>query len=146
MEDYPGLRLVQWCRALPPDYGVSIAHLYLICSAPDVSPLFLEREHIWREFEATLTRDDIPLRMAARALSAAATISFVLDCLAAGNRPLQSLALPLEQGRKPLADGRAWRELAESFAGLTDRLVNANLVGDWLRAALGQMADPSAET
>lgn len=135
MSEFPGALLFRWCYNLPTDCGLRLAHLYLICTAPDMTPFFLEGGAIWQEFRSTLEKPDIPARMAARVCSAMAVLEFLVKRLALGQRlpahsPLAGPVVPAE------APEGVWREIAESLAELSARHCGREPVSQWLESAL----------
>jgi hypothetical protein len=137
---YPGEYLLQWCFNLPPGYGVYIAHLYLICTEKDMSPLFLDECGIRREFQNNILREDLPIRMAVRLTSAMSAIAFILECLANGDQVPTGVDTTGHQ-KNPSARRQAWREVADSFELLSQRLCGPSHVADWLRRALNGEPD-----
>lgn len=137
MLEYPGSYIVRWCRNLPPEHGLSLAHLFLIVTAKDMTPMFLEGEAIWREFALALTREDVPVRMAARVVSAAATLGFLLDCLARGQDG-PAAGFPVILGGHPArpVGAEAWAEIAASCRELEKRLCGPEQAALWLQSAL----------
>ena len=133
MLEYPGSYIVRWCRNLPPEHGLSLAHLYLIVTARDMTPMFLEGEAIWREFALSLTREDVPVRMAARCVAAVGTLGFLLDCLAKGqNGP--AAGFPVILGGTPArpVGAEAWELIAASCRELAARLCGPEQSARWL--------------
>lgn len=137
MLEYPGSYIVRWCRNLPPEYGLSLAHLYLIVTARDMTPMFLEGEAIWGEFAAALTREDVPVRMAARVPAAIATLGFLLDCLA-GGQDGPAAGFPIILGGHPArpVGAQAWGEIAASCRELGERLCGPEQSAKWLDEVL----------
>lgn len=137
MLEYPGSYIVRWCRNLPPEHGLSLAHLYLIVTAKDMTPMFLEGEDIWRGFAAALTREDVPVRMAARVVSAAATLGFLLDCLEKGQDG-PAAGFPVILGGNPArpVGAQAWALIAESCRELRQRLCGPEHAARWLEETL----------
>jgi hypothetical protein len=140
MSEFPGALLFRWCYNLPTGYGLRLAHLYLICTAPDMTPFFLEGGAIWQDFRSTLEKPDIPARMAVRACSAMAVLEFLLERLALGQRmpadsPLAGLMVPAD------APEGVWREIAESLTELAARHCGSEQVSQWLERALQEASD-----
>lgn len=137
MPEYPGTYLVRWCYNLPQGYGLALAHLYLIVTAGDMTPMFLEGDAIWREFSARMGREDVPVRMAARCVSAVATMSFMLECLSQG---MEGPARGFPAGAAGVAPERmaaeTWTEIARSCGELSARLCGPAQVAQWLAGAL----------
>lgn len=137
MTEYPGSYIVRWCRNLPPEHGVSLAHLYLIVTARDMTPMFLEGEEIWREFASAMTREDVPVRMAARVVSAMATLVFLLDCLAKGpDGPAAGFPVMLAGHAARPVGAQAWEEIAASCRELSERLCGPEHAARWLDGVL----------
>ena len=137
MAEFPGTYLFRWCYNLPQGYGLCLAHLYLICTARDVSPLFLEGDDIWREFQNKMMKEDIPVRMAVRLATAMSAIAFILDCLANGDRTSAG-AFPISVDHLPTqgAGSQIWQELAQSLEELSRKLCGPQHAAEWLRRTL----------
>lgn len=139
MSEYPGAYLVRWCYNLPQDYGLSLAHLYLILTAQDMAPMFLEGEGIWREFNARMTKEDVPVRMAARCIAAVSIFGFLLDCLTQGQDGL-SRSFPQGMGMGHIAPSlrgsEVWADIARSCRELSEQLCGAEQVARWLAEVL----------
>lgn len=138
MTDYPGDYLIRWCRNLPAGYGVSLAHLYLICTGHDVSPLFLEGDEIWREFQNKMSGEDIPVRMAVRLVTAMSALSFILGCVASGGSIKEGGAFSHVLSRLDDRDAgnNAWLEITLSFEKLSETLCGPQHVTAWLEHVL----------
>ena len=134
---FPGTYLVRWCYNLPAGCGIYIAHLYLLCTATDMSPLFLEGNDIWREFQNKIERADMPIRMAVTLTSAMSSISFILKYLASLDMPSAvAFPVPLSTPRPTVAGSQVWLELAESLEELSQKLCGPQHVAQWLRDSL----------
>lgn len=135
MAAFPGNLLIRWFRNLPPDYGLSLAHLCLICTAQDMTPLFLEGEAIWNAFQNTLLKEDLPVRMAVQLCSTMATVDFVLRCMVGGVSVSPAVCMP--QGADAASTPAAvWGEVALSFKQLQERLCGPEQAAAWLQVAL----------
>lgn len=133
MTEYPGDYLIRWCRNLPAGYGVSLAHLYLICTGRDMSPLFLEGDEIWREFQNVITAQDIPVRMAVRLATAMSAFSFILGCVARGGRMSEGGAFSQVLSQIDAhAGGNTWLEIVQSFEMLSEKLCGQQHIAAWL--------------
>lgn len=135
MEAFPGNLLIRWFRNLPRDYGLSLAHIYLICTAQDMAPLFLEGESIWREFQNTLLKEDLPVRMAVRLCSTTTTVDFILRCMIGGVSVSPAICIP-GSADAASTQAAAWGEIALSFWQLQERLCGPEQAAAWLRGAL----------
>jgi hypothetical protein len=145
MNPFPGEHLVRWCLALPPELGLYVAHLHLICTGRDLSPLFLDAAGIRNEFQKTVLRPDIPVRMAVNVSTTMASISFVLGCLASVERAPEGGVFPAPPGgARPSAERAVWLELLSSFAKLEDTLCSQKRIAAWLREELARQAAEAA--
>lgn len=148
MNPFPGEHLVRWCLALPPELGLYVAHLHLICTGRDLSPLFLDAAGIRNEFQKTVLRTDIPVRMAVNVSTTLASISFVLGCLASVERAPEGgvFPAPLGQDTRPSAERAVWLELLASFAKLAETLCSQERIAAWLREELARQAAQAAQS
>lgn len=147
MNPFPGEYLVRWCLGLPEQFGLYVAHLHLICTARDLSPLFLDAAGIRSEFQKAVLRPDIPVRMAVNVAASLASIGFILGCLCSVERGAEGLfPAPLGQDTRPSAERAAWLELARSFEKLEATLCSHERIACWLREELARQAAQAAGT
>lgn len=136
MTEFPGLTLARWMRALPPACGLCLAHLHLMASGADLSPLFLEAPAILRSFEAALLKEDLPVRMAVRLVSTVASLDFLLARLASA---AEAKGMPPARSDLPPAPAPGempWPQLARDFSARAELHFGPEQAARWLRQAL----------
>jgi len=132
---HPGNALLQWLNEIHPGHARCLAHLYLICTARDLGPFFLEGQAVMDEFAGELMHEDMPARVAARLVSTGAVLSFIFHCTQVGDH----LALGEVASRYATSTGQygpLWRQTADSWNEFLEQRYSHQHISEWLRETL----------
>lgn len=112
---HPGNVLLQWFSTIHPGHAKCVAHLYLICTARDMTPFFLDGQAILDAFSEEVLKEDMPVRVAANLASVGAVIDFIFHCTHGGGHGAFGEVASRYEGVTGQY-GPLWRETAESWA------------------------------
>lgn len=130
---HPGTILFQWFTKIPPGHATYIAHAYLMCTEKDIGPFFLEPDEVLSAFKNKITKEDFPVRVAARMVAAIATVDLILRCQGPnGGLPIGELATRYTN----VVDmtGALWRKTIESWTIFSQESFSPNHIVGWLTA------------
>lgn len=135
MTQHPGQLLLQWLSTINPGHAKCLAHLYLVCTANDLTPFFLGDEDIFNEFSDAVLKDDLPVRVATRMSASSATFELIFQCTIKGaGGSFKEIGSRYES----LTDryGQPWQDTARSWTAFMEQSFSPRHFAAWLHETL----------
>lgn len=129
---HPGETLFSWFSKIPPGHATYIAHVYLMCTEKDMGPFFLEPEEVLGKFRSQITKDDFPVRIAARMVGAIATIDLILLCNGPNDGPPIGELATRYTNVVDMA-GALWQKTIASWVTFCHESFSQQHIANWLR-------------